>query len=280
MALSKSYSSHPRINYQRPCTSSEGRLCHVFRDISAWNKFFWTCGLELREPSVGELSLVVVYEAYEDWNVRKMTRAAATLVCCLLTRHRCFTSVEIPVWTFWRHQPRICDALSKSPSLRKLSLILQWSEMHPAQNFAASMGYLEHLRELECGGEDFDRSFTEGLSQFLASTRSLTTLTLNELITEREEDDHLYTSGTRAERVNHDAVVQHVSTQPLQQMGGQHALSHGSTPSWPPTTLRDNQKLCSLSVCRCGLRHFNVLGPMIEALLSNHYLNKLSIDGL
>ncbi|KAL1470890.1 hypothetical protein MTO96_040220 [Rhipicephalus appendiculatus] len=53
MALSKSYSSHPRINYQRPCTSSEGRLCHVFRDISAWNKFFWTCGLELREPSVG-----------------------------------------------------------------------------------------------------------------------------------------------------------------------------------------------------------------------------------
>ncbi|KAL3236834.1 hypothetical protein MRX96_022091 [Rhipicephalus microplus] len=62
--LEKSYFSGSSLNYRSPCTKREGRPCGVFKDISIWNEYFWQVGLELRELSPAELSLVEVDDAF------------------------------------------------------------------------------------------------------------------------------------------------------------------------------------------------------------------------
>ncbi|KAH7944271.1 hypothetical protein HPB52_017851 [Rhipicephalus sanguineus] len=120
MALSKMPYSGTRIDYKIPCTSSYGRRCGIFRDVSQWNEFLWQCGLGLREHSPGELSLMIVRDFMDDGNTRKVMHTTAKRRHHLLTRHHCVPSMEIRVWMFWRHDPLVCDALRKSLSLMKL----------------------------------------------------------------------------------------------------------------------------------------------------------------
>ncbi|KAH7943537.1 hypothetical protein HPB52_009193 [Rhipicephalus sanguineus] len=55
MDLPKSPFSGSRLNYRAPCTSSEGRLCDVFKELPLWNEYFWPVGFQLRELSPGQL---------------------------------------------------------------------------------------------------------------------------------------------------------------------------------------------------------------------------------
>ncbi|KAL1471449.1 hypothetical protein MTO96_039919 [Rhipicephalus appendiculatus] len=262
MARSRAYSSCSSIDYQIPCTSeSEGRLCDIFRDITSWNKFLSDCGLELTEPSPGQLSLVVVPHPYGNRNTQEHIQTTATRLHHLLTRHHCVTSVEMRVWMFWRHLPLMCDAFRKCLSLRKLKLVLHWDYFThpPVKEFAAVFGHLKHLRELDCGGTDFDRSFVEGLSEFLASTRSLTTLTLrNESIT------------TLAFNTSLMGSQKPFSGWPHRLLSPPYAVAVADY-------LSENKTLRTLTVSPCVMEHFGVVRPVIGALFKNYFLTELSI---
>ncbi|KAL1483504.1 hypothetical protein MTO96_033136 [Rhipicephalus appendiculatus] len=200
MDLSNSYFSGSSIINLNPCTSSEGRLCHIFRDVASWNKYFWQVDLELRELSPGQLSLVEKHEAYvgayaNNHDLSQQMRAVAALLHHLLTLHHCVSSVVILKSIFWDHHQLICDALCKSPSLTKLKL--DALHMPSPRTVAAALLHLSHLRELEFEDVPFNRTFLDGLSEFLASTRSLETLTVTRHDFNCEEDAFAFVQALR-----------------------------------------------------------------------------------
>ncbi|KAH8037093.1 hypothetical protein HPB51_008517 [Rhipicephalus microplus] len=121
--LEKSYFSGSSLNYRSPCTKREGRPCGVFKDISIWNEYFWQVGLELRELSPAELSLVEVDDAFVPLELAQRKHEAAMLLHRLLVYHRCLVSVALNSSIF-EYDRKLCDALPQSSSLRKLALSL------------------------------------------------------------------------------------------------------------------------------------------------------------
>ncbi|KAH7943771.1 hypothetical protein HPB52_011413 [Rhipicephalus sanguineus] len=176
--LEKSFFSGSSINFRTPCTSSECRPCDIFRDITIWNEFFWQVGLELRELYPGKLSLVKMDGPCGPLDARRCKHEAATLLHRLLTYHHCFVSLVLNHWIFVDHHQLICDALPKSPSLRKLEVHLFTINERAFQSFTAVLPFLNHLQELNCQMMDLERGFCEGVSELLVSTTSLTTLKL------------------------------------------------------------------------------------------------------
>ncbi|KAH7951422.1 hypothetical protein HPB52_008945 [Rhipicephalus sanguineus] len=166
------------INYGTPCTSSEGRLCDVFRELTIWNEFFWQVGLELRELSPGQLSLVRMEGARVASEIRRK-HEAAMLLHRLLAYHRCLVSVDLNCYIVVDHHQLICDELPRSASLTKLQVFELDRDICALQSVAAALPLFNHLQELECRLLNFERTFCEGLSKLLVSTASLTTLKLN-----------------------------------------------------------------------------------------------------
>ncbi|KAL1470938.1 hypothetical protein MTO96_040178 [Rhipicephalus appendiculatus] len=127
MTVAKSYFSGTCIINLIPCTSSEGRLCHIFREISLWNEYFLQVDLELRELSPGRLSLVEKHEAfvgaYANQDMPEQMHVVTTLLRHLLMSHHCVSSVAIVPSIFRDHHLLICDAaLACSPSLKKVTV--------------------------------------------------------------------------------------------------------------------------------------------------------------
>ncbi|KAL1483507.1 hypothetical protein MTO96_033139 [Rhipicephalus appendiculatus] len=122
-----------------PCTSNEGHLCNIFGDISLWNKCFWQFHLELRELAPGRLSLVEKHEAYIE---------------------ACTDD------NMWEEMQAV------------VTLLHHLLTRHHCWNLTTALLHLNHLRVLEFQYVTFNRTFIEGLSEFLVSTKSLTTLTM------------------------------------------------------------------------------------------------------
>ncbi|KAH7943278.1 hypothetical protein HPB52_006712 [Rhipicephalus sanguineus] len=179
MLFEKSPFSGSVINYRTPCRSSEGRLCDVFADLTLWNEFFWQVGLELREFSPGQLCLAEMCDG-EMFPDRLEKEEAATLLCHLLSHHRCIVSVHLNYHVYSGHHQLICDSLRKSQSLRKLKFCQQNMILKCSQSFAAVLPHLNQLQELELSHVYLDCTSLEALSEFLATTRSLTTLTMTD----------------------------------------------------------------------------------------------------
>ncbi|KAL1452283.1 hypothetical protein MTO96_043860 [Rhipicephalus appendiculatus] len=216
MTLAKSYFSGSRIINLIPCTSSEGRLCHIFGEISLWNEYFWQVDLELRELSPGRLSLVEKHEAfvgaYANQDMPEQMHVVTTLLHHLLTSHHCVSSVAIVPSLYRDHPLLICDALCTSISLGKLKLYALDMTTHSPRNIATTLLHLSHLRELELQGILFVGNFIGGLSEFLASTRSLKALTVTNLHFGCEEDAVAFVQGVRGEPDNHNTVARHNGT--------------------------------------------------------------------
>ncbi|KAL3178821.1 hypothetical protein MRX96_009493 [Rhipicephalus microplus] len=273
MARSKTANSASSIAYKIPCTSSESQLCGIFRDIVQWNEILWQCGLGLREDSLGKLSLVIVRDICDDGFKRKVMRAVAKRLHHLLTRHHCVTSMEIRVWMFWRFDELVCDALCNSLGLRKLKLIVSWHyfTQPPAHSFGAALLHMNHLRELACEGKHMDRSFAQGLSEFLASTSSLRTLNLSKCSIKDSNDAVAILEGLGRNKsiatlsINTSLLypeVRHFKWQ-------RYALSATGY-------LFRNKRLRTLSVTS-HMPHFRLVHSMIETLLTNRYLTELSL---
>ncbi|KAH7942976.1 hypothetical protein HPB52_003046 [Rhipicephalus sanguineus] len=171
--------------YWAPCTSTEDRPCDTIGELSLWNEFFWPVGFQLRELSPGKLSLVELRDGYDGLVMTQAIRAT-TILLHLLSHHRCIVSVDLNNCIFFAHPTEdkhklICDAFRKSPSLRMLKLHLRTSTTTLLRSFAETLLHLSQLRDLELGYLPFDRTSFEALSEFLASTRSLTKLNITNL---------------------------------------------------------------------------------------------------
>ncbi|KAH7943772.1 hypothetical protein HPB52_011414 [Rhipicephalus sanguineus] len=285
MDLGRSFFTGSRITRLVPCTNSEGRLCHIFREIFLWNKYFWPVGLELRELSPRSLSLVERNEAYvgahADQDMPRQMRVVAKLLHHLLTNHHCVTSAAIVTSIFREHHQLICDALSKSLGLQKLKLYAVRTATQSPQNTAPALPHLRHLRELELQNIPFKRTFVEGFSEFLTSTRLLTTLTVTHQYLECEEYAVSFLQGLMRNQtittLSFDITL--LGQNPFCGLFGMRV---------PPRSavvfadyLRTNKTLCTLVVRGGYLNHFHVVSrPILEALIINDTLNKLILTSL
>ncbi|KAH8036510.1 hypothetical protein HPB51_000775 [Rhipicephalus microplus] len=194
--MSKSCITGTILNYRSPCTGGEGRLCHIFRDLPIWNEYFTRVNLALREFSAGELSLVetrcpqLLSCPRFDLVEREWRHEAATLLHQLLTQHRCLVSVELNEHMLsGSPEPiaQICDALSSGTTLRKLTLslpfrpswICPWYHARPVYDGCMSPHHFDTYSEGPY--TRLDHSFLKGFADFLAITRSLTTLDISQL---------------------------------------------------------------------------------------------------
>ncbi|KAL1436058.1 hypothetical protein MTO96_010814 [Rhipicephalus appendiculatus] len=179
MTSAKGYFSGRAIDYQRPCTSGEGRLCDIFRELPLWNEFFWHVCLQLTELSPGQLSLIETYGTKVPYRITKQKQQAATLLYHLLTLHRCIVSVKLNDYIIKGHDQLICDALRQSSSLTKLDMGGYVDVgMTASYRLVAVLPHLTQLRELELGILRFGYASSKRLAEFLASTRSLKTLNM------------------------------------------------------------------------------------------------------
>ncbi|KAH7943681.1 uncharacterized protein LOC119400047 [Rhipicephalus sanguineus] len=266
LRLAKSFFSGSSINYRTRCTSGEGRLCDIFRDLNLWNEFFWQVGLELRELTPGQLFLVEMHGAYVPLEMPEQKHEAATLLHRLLTLHRCIVSVDLNGYIFKGHHQLICDALRKSPSIRKLKLCLLTMNTYASQSFAAALPHLNHLRELECRQVHFDRTFLDGLSEFLANTESLTTLTMSHLHIERE-DAVVILQGLKRNKTITTLSLNTCILSPVSSRCGFMFADY----------LRENQTLHTLSVTSRYLKNVIELRLIIRALFHNRTLSELNL---
>ncbi|KAH7984838.1 hypothetical protein HPB52_024501 [Rhipicephalus sanguineus] len=232
--VANSYFSDSSLNYRAPCTSGEGRMCDIFRDLRIWNEFLWPVGLELREYCPAELSLLEMRDGHVASEVPQRKQDAATLFQHLLTYHRCLISLELNGCIFTDHYQLICDALSQSPSLRELKLCLPSINTRALQKFTAALPLQNHLEQLECRLPRLDQTFCEGLSEFLGSTVSLTTFTLNVPVLMAHEGRILFQGLKRNATITTFSLKTHMKP---------YLNSHGNEFA---EYLRDNQTLRTL----------------------------------
>ncbi|KAL1478118.1 hypothetical protein MTO96_035207 [Rhipicephalus appendiculatus] len=179
MTSAKGYFSGRAIDYRRPCTSGEGRLCDIFHELPLWNEFFWHVCLQLTELPPGQLSLIETYGTKVPREMTEQKQQAATLLYHLLTLHRCIVSVKLNVDVIRKHDQLIGDALRQSSSLTNLDMdACGYVDMTASYRLIAVLPHLTQLRELELGRLHFGYASTKRLSEFLASTRSLKTLNM------------------------------------------------------------------------------------------------------
>ncbi|KAL1479127.1 hypothetical protein MTO96_052118 [Rhipicephalus appendiculatus] len=284
MALAKSYFSGSRIINLIPCTSSEGRLCHIFREISVWNEHFWPLHLELRELSPGRLSLVerkrTYAEGYAYQDMREEMHVVASLLHHLLTNHHCVDSVAINTSILRDHHQLICDALCKSLSLGKLKLYPLDTAEQWARNIATALLRVEHLRELELRNIRLERTFIEAISEFLTSTRLLTTLTVTYHYSDHEDCAVAFLEGLGRNQT--------ITTLSLDlTVFGAFAYSWRRNIAPPRSAVVFADYLCTNKTLRTlilkgGYRQrFAVVSrPIVEALIRNNTLTKLSLDSM
>ncbi|KAL1416480.1 hypothetical protein MTO96_000757 [Rhipicephalus appendiculatus] len=166
------------IDYRRPCTSDEGRLCDIFRELDSWNELFWHVRLELRELSPGQLSLVEGYSALPSGRTEQ-ERQATALLFHLLTLHRCVISVTLNDDVIRLNDRLICDALRQSSNLRKLDISgCDYVDKTKSYRLIAVLPHLTQLEELVLQSLTSGYASSQLFAEFLASTRSLTTLSM------------------------------------------------------------------------------------------------------
>ncbi|KAH7944354.1 hypothetical protein HPB52_018609 [Rhipicephalus sanguineus] len=271
MDSARSYFSGSSINYRIPCTSSDGRLCHIFADLPLWNEFFWQVGLELRELTPGQLSLADVRtpsgkHAYVPYVTLETVHEAQTLLHHLLTLHRCVVSVELNGYVFAGYIQLVCDSLCASPNLRKLTLCLPQLTPQTSHSFAAILPHLHHLQELDVTRVVLDRTVLEGLSEFLASTGSLTTLLMDHVPNQSQE------AALVLLQLHRNATIK--------------TLSLCSCMVGPPSSpcgilfakyMRKNKTLHTLSVVSCHGYAFEEIPHLVKAIINSNALSVLNL---
>ncbi|KAH7932557.1 hypothetical protein HPB51_029228 [Rhipicephalus microplus] len=261
MSLEHSWFSGSKLDYRTPCTSAEGRLCNIFENLRLWNEFFWMVGLQLRELSPGQLS-IVRFGGRTYNRVEEQLSDAAKLLQHLLAHHRCIASVELDDIILKGHDQPIREALHRSPSLRKLELWSQYLATSASRSFVATLPKLNQLQVLKIFDMPFDSVIIRDFSKFLSSTRSLTTLNMIYQILE-EQDAVILVQGLERNTS--------ISTLSIN-------MSVQSSKSLFTRYLRLNQTLRTLNMAS-QLNTEHDLSPTIGALFHNNHLSVLNLIG-
>ncbi|KAL1443485.1 hypothetical protein MTO96_007398 [Rhipicephalus appendiculatus] len=267
MAFERTPFSGSVINYETPCTSSEGRLCNIFGDISLWNEHFWQVGLQLKEFFPGQLSLVEIRHA--DVHPKLFEAEEASMLLCRLLSHRgCVVSVHLNDHVFSDQHELICEALEDSPYLRKLKLCRLDLTTDASQSLIEVLPHLEQLKELELSHVTFDRALPECLSELLTTTRSLTTLIMTDQRIMGEDADivlgGLMKNVTISKLSLHTTLLSTVSSRSREDFA---------------EYLKCNKTLRILTMTSSSDLCFFDLHPIIEALFYNNILSELNLIG-
>ncbi|KAK8773098.1 hypothetical protein V5799_012343 [Amblyomma americanum] len=143
------------------CTAgSDGgdAVCHIFQELSSWNRCLWYVGLQLRELTApGELSLVQVRDQGCGHEQEARCRDGRLLFRALLTQHRCVVSVDLCETIIEGAQLDECrdlvvGALQQNTTLRKLRLNGFRDYNFMRQELFAAIATKYHLQELDFVG--------------------------------------------------------------------------------------------------------------------------------
>ncbi|KAH7943539.1 hypothetical protein HPB52_009195 [Rhipicephalus sanguineus] len=193
---------------------------------------------------------------------------AATVLGHLLTRHRCLVSVYITNHVFDSNRELICDALRKSTNITKFELYLQPQTTKPTPTFLAALPHLKQLRELNLVGTPFENTSLEGLPEFVASARSLTTLTMPHFCVQGEDAAMIIQALKRNATIKTLSVNACLLSPVLSRCGVNLA-----------DYLSENQTLRTLSVTSCNRFSFTEVRLFIEALFRSDTISELSLIG-
>ncbi|KAK8769461.1 hypothetical protein V5799_014074 [Amblyomma americanum] len=163
------------VDHRRPCTSQEGRLCHIFGSLKAWNSFLWMIGMELQEKSASELSLVKASDGTrltESTTVNEKVLVRMHLYH-LIAEHHCVVEATISDDILADHQDTICHAIRDSRGLkritlafRSLRLLFSWAHL------AEAIGSMTRLESLSLHG-NIHGDLVTSLAPILAGSASL-----------------------------------------------------------------------------------------------------------
>ncbi|KAK8788383.1 hypothetical protein V5799_021841 [Amblyomma americanum] len=115
----------------RPCTAGNDgseEVCHVFQELSSWNRCLWYVGLQLRELTApGELSLVQVRDQGCGHEQEERSRQGRLLFRLLITLHHCVVSLDlcqaiIEDCSFGEFHYFVAEPIQRNSTLRKLTL--------------------------------------------------------------------------------------------------------------------------------------------------------------
>ncbi|KAK8788344.1 hypothetical protein V5799_021880 [Amblyomma americanum] len=121
----------PGLPITRPCTAKydgSDELCHVFQELSSWNRYLWYVGLQLRELTApGELSLVQVRDQGCGHEQEERSRKGRLLFRLLITQHHCVVSLDlceaiIEDCSFGQFHHLVAEPFQRNSTLQKLSL--------------------------------------------------------------------------------------------------------------------------------------------------------------
>ncbi|KAH6943258.1 hypothetical protein HPB50_017984 [Hyalomma asiaticum] len=266
MALAK-YFSGSRIKCRTVGPNSERRMCRACGDIPLWNGFFWQVGLELKELSPGQLSLVEMDDPHVTLDMCEDKNDAAVALHNLLTCHGCVVSVDLNAHTFKDCHRIICQALRNSASLRKLKLCQLPLALDASWSFTRALPHMNQLQELEFRETHLDRTSIAVFSEFLARTRSLTTLVLTRQ--NMEHDDALVV--VQGLRRNVTLTTLSLNTSFLTPVSSECAALFGDY-------LSENQTLRALSVKSRYRNAFVGVRLIIGALLRNNTIAEVNLS--
>ncbi|KAK8769462.1 hypothetical protein V5799_014075 [Amblyomma americanum] len=164
------------VDHRRPCTSQEGRLCHIFGSLKAWNSFLWMIGVELQEKSASELSLVKASDG-------TLHTGSATVneklllgmhLYHLVAEHHCVVEATISDEILADHQDTICHAIRHSRALKRITLAFTFARLlFSWAHLTEAIGSLTRLECLSLHG-NIHGDLLASLAPILAGSASLT----------------------------------------------------------------------------------------------------------
>ncbi|XP_050029597.1 uncharacterized protein [Dermacentor andersoni] len=220
----------PGLDVNVPCTADagaddEGRIpessCHLLEQLSAWNRFLWHVGLQLRElRAPGKLSLVRVVHMSGGGGLRQTEcrRDARLLFQVLLQRHRCVVSVELDEAMcegsgLGEYRERVVSALQRSTSLQALTFDILFCDCRwIREEMFGAIAKLTNLQELVVSGTGAAPPvLLDAICTLLLDTTSLATLSMLRLVFDAEDRWRLVdalTSNVTVENLSlHGSIV-------------------------------------------------------------------------
>ncbi|XP_075534562.1 uncharacterized protein LOC142568537 [Dermacentor variabilis] len=279
----------PGLGLDIPCTAEGGGVdsdgipmscCHILERLSAWNRFLWHVGLQLRELAApGKLSLVrIVRRGSCGLKQEVRSHDSRLLFHLLLVRHCCIVSAHLDEVVcegsgLGEYRERVVSALQNNTSLRVLTLGSLFCDYRfIREDMFRAIATMTNLRELVILGTGAVPSgLLDAICALLEDTKSLATLSMSGLFFDEGNRNRLLAA------LRHNDTIANLS------LHGSILDSHSSNgvPIFS-RFLTTGLSLCSLSlhVGRSDSANtYSDLARMTSALVFCGTLSKLNLSG-
>lgn len=177
MLRTRSGISQRKMLYTLHCGADEPEGCCLRAQLTVWNEFLWSIGMEIRETRPGRFALGRLSSRYVPMSTRTWRRHVGVLVHWLLTRHRCVESMELCQSRIRRKHFLFSDGLRLSRGLRRVKLCdYSVEDRWPRHLIAALTSTIATLDTLEIVSVRFSTASVSILCDFLVRSEVLSTL--------------------------------------------------------------------------------------------------------